>query len=245
MPPPFNSLLDMVTERSAALREAAGRADSVEVRVPDCPDWTLRDLVVHVGQVQRSWAAKVRAGGAATAPVDDVPERDLLAWSRESTEVLTSALRDVGPDAPCWTWWEESDAPSTSGAVARHQVQEAALHAYDAQKATGTTEELPLAIAIDSVDEFLVVSLGAMGAWPHPPARVDVIAVEGTHWAVELTTAAKVRPDPEGGPDATVTGRAADLILALYSRRPVAELRVDGDAAVVQRLFDWAAASTS
>lgn len=234
----------MITERSAVLRSAVAAADDLRARVPGCPEWTLRDLVIHVGQVQRSWAANVRAGSAGAPEVDDVPTGDLLVWSEESTEILTRALRDVGPDAPCWTWWEDSDAPCNSGAVARHQVQEAALHAYDAQSVSGTTDELPSTIAIDSVDEFLVVSLGAMGTWPHAPARVDVVATEGPRWTVHLHSVAKVEFDAAGVPDATVSGSAADLILALYSRIPPERLRLDGDAGVVEQLLGWAAMST-
>ena len=204
----------------------------------------MRDLVVHVGQVQRSWATKVRAGSAGAPAVEDVPSGDLLAWSEESTEELTRALRDVGPDAACWTWWEESDAPSNAGAVARHQVQEAALHAYDAQSASGTTDDMPTDIAIDSVDEFLVVSLGAMGAWPHPPARIDVEAAEGPRWTLNLTSVAKVVTDAAGPPDATIRGPASDLILVVYSRIPLERLQVDGDGDVVRKLLAWAAMST-
>ncbi|MBJ7338383.1 maleylpyruvate isomerase N-terminal domain-containing protein [Mycolicibacterium sp.] len=247
MLPSFSEHLEMIAERSAVLRSAVAAANDLDARVPGCPEWTLQDLVVHVGQVQRSWAAKVRAGGAEAPAVDDVPTGDLLAWSEESTELLTGALRDVGPDAPCWTWWEDSDAPSNSGAVARHQVQEAALHAYDAQSVSGATDELPSDIALDSLDEFLVVSLGAMGAWqawPHSPARVDFVASEGPRWTVKLTAVAKVESDPEGVPAATVTGSAADLILALYSRIPPERLRLDGDPGIVAQLLGWAAMTT-
>ncbi|TPG33178.1 maleylpyruvate isomerase family mycothiol-dependent enzyme [Mycolicibacterium hodleri] len=244
MPPPFSDLLEVISERSELLRTAVASADDLQAGVPGCPDWTLRDLVVHVGQVQRSWAAKVRAGRAGAPGVEDLPTGDLLAWSEESTEILIRALRDVGPDAPCWTWWEDSDAPSTSGAVARHQVQEAALHAYDAQSVSGTADELPTDIASDSIDEFLVVSLGAMGAWPHAPARVDFVAAEGPRWTVDLSSVAKVTVDAEGVPAATVIGPAAELILALYSRIPSERLQVDGDAGAVKQLLAWAAMST-
>ena len=212
--------------------------------MPGCPAWTLRDLVVHVGQVQRSWAAHVLAGDADVPSVTDVPPDDVLEWSAASTKVLIDALRVAGPDAPCWTWWEGSDTPSTAGAVARHQVQEAALHAYDAQSAVGQPRDLPSDIAIDCVDEFLVVSLGAMGEWPHPDARIDLAADEGTRWTVRLTTAAKVEANPSGDPSATVTGPAADLILALYSRIPPEQLQIDGDREVVEQLINWARMST-
>ena len=81
--PGFAEHLAFIEERSAALRAAAA-AVPAGARVPGCPDWHTADLVGHLGEVQRFWAAIVAAGPAA-APPDDVPGRtpegDLLTWS--------------------------------------------------------------------------------------------------------------------------------------------------------------------
>ena len=69
-------------------------------------------------------------------------DRDLLAWLGWCTYTLLGALRDAGPDAPCWAWWGE---PRTSLAVARHQAQEVAVHRWDAELAAGDVGPLPAA----------------------------------------------------------------------------------------------------
>jgi uncharacterized protein (TIGR03083 family) len=135
--PSFGDLLSLIEDRSAALRTAVAGAP-VLAPVPGCPDWSVHDLVAHLGEVQRFWAAVVAAGPADGPPGDDVPgctpDDDLLAWSAGSTAMLIGALRQAGPDRGCWTWWTASGAPATSGAVARHQVQEAAVHGRDARR---------------------------------------------------------------------------------------------------------------
>lgn len=243
--PPFGELLTLIENRSAALRTAVASAPDLDARVPGCPEWTLRDLVAHLGGVQRSWAVGVQAGPADGPPSstdmgDISPDSDLLEWSTESTQLLIDALRRVGPDARCWTWWGRSDAPSDSGAVARHQVEEAAVHAYDAQEAIGRPEPLPLPIALDSVAEFLVVGLGAQGPWPHEPALLVFAATEGSTWWVDLTPeGAKLIPADGGEPVATVSGTANDLILALFGRVQLERLQIDGDRQLVVKLLDW------
>ena len=142
----FDEMLELITDRSTALRDAVVAAGDMEARVPGCPDWALRDLVTHVSEVQRSWAQVVRAGNTEVEWIEDGPPETatpsaLLDWSAEATRLLTDALLDVGPHPACQTWWELSDAPEHSGAVARHQVQEAAVHAYDAQSAAGDPQE--------------------------------------------------------------------------------------------------------
>lgn len=243
--PPFADLLTLLDDRSAALREAVASAPDLRARVPGCPDWTLRDLVAHLGEVQRFWAVVVRAGAADGPPPpeargDMAPHGDLLEWSAESTGMLRDALRETGPDAPSWTWWGASGAPMTAGAVARHQMQEAAVHAYDAQDTIGKREPVPAAVAVDSVAEFLQVSLGSSGAWPHRPARLVFAAVEGPTWTVDLTPeGAKAEPAAAGEPVATVRGTASDLILALFGRVSLDRLRIEGDATVVDDLIAW------
>ena len=247
--PQFTDQLGRIEERSTALRKAAEAAQP-EVRVPGCPDWTVLDLVAHVGRVQRFWAASVTAGPAVRPPSDQAvggpaPSADLLGWSARSTAVLLDALRAAGQDAGCWTWWAESGHPSTAGAVARHQVQEAAVHARDAQEAVGAAEPLPAGLAVDAVDEFLHVGFGSMDGWPHAPERVALVSQEGPAWTLILdaTGASAVRGGPGEGPEpgATVSGPAGELLLALYRRSPLdgPALRVTGDADLVRQLVVW------
>ncbi|MBY8877888.1 maleylpyruvate isomerase family mycothiol-dependent enzyme [Actinacidiphila acidipaludis] len=247
--PSFGDRLELIEERSAALRTAAEAADP-KARIPGCPDWTVPDLVAHLGQVQRFWAATVAAGPALRPPVDvggqgDAPAGDLLEWSVASTLLLLDALKAAGPDVSCWTWWADSGTPATAGSVARHQVQEAAVHARDAQEAAGAPEPLPAAIAVDAVDEFLHVGFGSMDGWPHAPARVRLVSEEGPAWTLILdeTGASAVRGGPDGGPTvgATISGSAGDLLLGLYRRAPWDDgpLRVTGDAELVRQLVVW------
>lgn len=247
--PRFADRLELIEERSAALRKAAEAADP-EARVPGCPDWTARDLVAHLGEVQRFWAVAVATGPSLRPPTEadvpgTVPTGELMTWSAHSTAVLVDALRTAGPDAECWTWWAESGNPSTAGAVARHQVQEAAVHARDAQETAGAPEPLPVGLAVDAVDEFLHVGFGSMDGWPHSPARVALIADEGAAWTLILdaTGASAVRGGPGEGPEpgAAITGPAGELLLALYRRAPWdgPDLRVTGDAELVRQLVVW------
>jgi hypothetical protein len=55
---PFANVLKLIEDRSAALRAAASDGD-LDSRVPGCPDWSVRDLIAHLGEVQRFWAAVV------------------------------------------------------------------------------------------------------------------------------------------------------------------------------------------
>ena len=128
----------------------------------------------------------------------------------------------------------------TSGAVARHQVQEAAVHAWDAQETVGKPEAIPAAVAVDTIDELLVVTLGSMGVWPHRPARIALSAVEGPTWVLDLTpSGAEAGPLASGEPLATMRGSASDLVLALYKRIPLDAIGVDGDREAVEEFLAW------
>ncbi|SDT62071.1 maleylpyruvate isomerase family mycothiol-dependent enzyme [Actinoplanes derwentensis] len=243
--PPFPELLSLIENRSAALREAVAAAPDRTARVPGCPDWSLTDLVAHLGAVHRFWAATVSEADDSRPPAperigDREPHGDLLEWSAASTALLLAALRDAGPEDPSWAWWAGSGAPLTAGAVARHQVQEAAVHAYDAQETIGRPEPLPAAVAVDGVGEFLSVGLGSLGAWPHRPARVGFHAVEGPSWTLDLSpVGARQGPAASGEPVTRVQATASDLVLALYCRIPLSAVRVDGDRSVAEQLTVW------
>ncbi|MFJ2157240.1 maleylpyruvate isomerase family mycothiol-dependent enzyme [Streptomyces sp. NPDC087856] len=244
----FPALVRLIDERSVAFRAAVSAAPSLDAQVPTCPEWTLRDLVEHLGGVHRRWAANV-AAGPADGPSGTVPEAPkepaaLLAWSAESTEQLLGTLREFGPDRGCWTWWGGSQSPQTSGAVARHQVQEAAVHTYDAQATLGASQAQPLPeeAALDGVDEFLSTCCAGTDPWPHEPATVDYHATEGRSWRLTLSgdgARATRIPATAPGADASLRGTAGELVLVLYGRIPVDSLEVEGDGNLFELLLAW------
>ncbi|SES36147.1 TIGR03083 family protein [Pedococcus cremeus] len=271
----FPDLLRLIDERSAAFRVAVASAPSLEVPVPTCTEWTLSDLVQHLGQGRRRWAAVVAAGPSTvdpatratqrigtseeTASVKAAPrDREALdTWLAESTQELLDALREAGPDRSCWTWWGTSQSPQTCGAVARHQLQEVAVHTYDAQLAVGTAQPLPDDVALDGVEEFLSTCVATTAAWPHDPAVVDYHATEGRSWRLWLSAdgarAARLPAPTSTGstaagedhapvryaPYASARGTAAELVMAFYGRTPVEALALDGDGRVFDQLIAW------
>ena len=244
----FADQLTHIDDRSAALRAAAAAAGT-SARVPSCPDWSVSDLVEHLGAVQLFWAAVVRAGPASGPPDesalgDRTSHGHLLDWSAAATARLLAALRAAGPDRGCWTWWESAGAPMTTGAVTRHQVQEAAVHALDAQLAAGNPQPLPAAVAADGVGEHLTVGLSASGDWPHEPERLVLDAGDGGTWLVDLgrpgaRIAPLAGPADAGEVAATITASPADFVLAFYRRPGSGEPRVSGDPAAFGRLIGW------
>ncbi|MFJ5776084.1 maleylpyruvate isomerase N-terminal domain-containing protein [Streptomyces sp. NPDC093094] len=124
-----SALLRLIDERSAAFRSAVAAAPGLDAPVPSCPEWTLFDLVQHLGTGQRWWAAIVAAGPAEAPPAKDAAEAPreleaLLAWYAESNELLLSALREAGPERECWTWWRAGVSPANARGVARRRVHE-------------------------------------------------------------------------------------------------------------------------
>jgi len=237
------SAAEQLTWALTAIREASDRfagvlvrwgADGLDAVVPTCPEWTVRDLAHHLGEVQRFWGENVRAGdpterwaGEVAMPIDEL----LPSWMRESTAVLCDSLERAGADAPCWTWW---GTPATSGAVARHQVQEAGVHCWDAEAVRGSPAPLRPDVADDGVAEFLEVVLGSSA--DALPGVVTLRASDtGGSWRV-----AGQRDDGQGRRAATITGTASDLVLMLYRRLPVSDCIVEGDPLLVASLLSLA-----
>ncbi|MFE0464701.1 maleylpyruvate isomerase family mycothiol-dependent enzyme [Kitasatospora sp. NPDC058965] len=255
----FSDLLRWIDDRSAALRAAVAAAPGLDTKVPTCPEWTLFDLAKHLGGGDRFWAEIVAAGpadepsaqAAAGRAALVVPQEreELVAWLAESTQLLLNALREAGPEAGCWTWWPVSQSPVTAGGVARHRVQETAVHAYDAQLTGGAPQPLPVEVALDGVEEFLFTCCATPSAWPHEPTSFDFHAAEGRSWRLTVDgdgarttpvaapgSTTGTDPDPAG---AAVHGTAGELVLFSYDRIPLDSLRLDGDAALFGLLRSW------
>ena len=150
---------------------------------------------------------------------DDIASESatFAAWCRDSTAQLIDALGSLEEDSPCWTWWGE---PSNAGAVARHQVQEAVVHAWDAANAMGVTSALPRDAALDGVPEFLHVHRADLVV---PSAKA--ITLHASDADASWTLGA--------GETTTISASASDLVLYLNGRCSLDGLSVSGDPAVV------------
>jgi uncharacterized protein (TIGR03083 family) len=232
----FAEMLASIAAESRGLTDAVARSD-LEARVPSTPKWSVRDLAHHIGEEQWYWGQNIeakdashRSGGELTAFPEDV---DLLAWLGWCTYTMLAALRDAGPDAPCWTWWPE---PHTSGAVARHQAQEVAVHRWDAEGVSALGAGAPLApgLATDGVPDFMQIMVGEdMGSLP---GTVTLTATDtGASWQVsgDADVARSARTSE-------LRATASELVLMLYRRLPVPDTAVDGDPVLVAALLSLA-----
>jgi uncharacterized protein (TIGR03083 family) len=205
----------LITADSNALADAA--AKDLTAPIPSCPDWVMADLVRHVFEVHESWCRIVEEG--LTEP--DWPEHsfppddELVEAFRVHAQHFADVLGEADPDAPCWTWSPEQNA----GFVQRFQVQEAALHRWDAESAVGAPEPIAADGAADAIelDNALLPA-----AAPSAQAGFEVIT---TDTPFSITISAK--PDlPVVG---SLRGTASDLLLVLWKRLPIARVATTGD----------------
>jgi uncharacterized protein (TIGR03083 family) len=232
----------LIAADSAALADAA--AANLAAPVQHCPGWSVADLVRHVYEVQDFWGQLVAGGLTDYEQADPTPQPaddELLDAFRVGADKLVGILAAADPLTPVWTWASRKDA----GFVIRHQVQEAAVHRWDAQFAAGGAQPLDRDAAADAIEEFLTFSLRALpdGGQPLPGPRPLTAPDAGIGWTVgpdgdrlawQRTMAGAPAPDE-------VRGTASDLLLLLYRRRTPDELVVGGDPAAAQALSTYVA----
>jgi uncharacterized protein (TIGR03083 family) len=214
------------------------RASDLDVRVPSCPDWCLRDLAVHLCEVHWWWKMIVEQGITDLEQVNEDPPTQPLDQSafvelgRDMLEWMVSVLGSSDQDRLVYSWVDNG----TVGFVTRHQVQEAAVHRWDAQNAVGSKPDpIDREAGVDAIDEFLTVSRPAfVDDAPPLPGSVHVHCTDAEgEWIVH--PAGDVEAIHAKG-DAALRGTASDLLLALYRRIPLDQLELIGDRAAAAAL---------
>jgi len=235
---------------TAGLAEILGEYD-LSLPIPTCPEWTLRQLVTHVGRAHR-WAAEItRTRSDAFIPFREVPDGRLpdgraeqCAWLRAGAARIVDAVGEAGSDH---VWSFTGLVPA--GFWLRRMAHETLVHRADAQLAAGAEPEpvMEAEVAADAIDEWLMLLTGGFagnadertkalpaGASLHIHATDDGLAGRG-EWMIRHDTGGlTVEPD-HGEGDAALTGPAASVLLVLMRRRPVSDpaVTVYGDGAVV------------
>src|SRR3954470_6822438 len=93
--------------RDGPRMHAAAVSAGVEAVVPSCPEWTVGELLRHVGRLQR-WVTDLvanRPDDPMRAWAEPLPEDDaVLEWFSAGIEPLAAAFGAAGPDTPAWSW---------------------------------------------------------------------------------------------------------------------------------------------
>ena len=195
--------------------------------VPGCPGWNVADLVAHLTEVQWFWATIVE-GGLLEPPDEDrrparAADEDLVSALAGQTAHLVQALRGADPRTRAWTWAPQQQDVAF---IARHQVQEAAVHHWDAGSATRHAVVIERAVAVDAIEEFLTFSVSSDADLAEPPrpslgGRLALRCTDGPEaWTVSDGRAPGALRFETGAAPGTpaVEGAASDLLLWLYRR---------------------------
>lgn len=226
--------LDAIRRESDVFYATADTADPT-ARVRACPDWSIADLVWHLGEVHWFWGTIVETRATDSDDVEKLkPPRpdgfaDLLAFGRSQADRLLSILEQNDVATGVWTW-AQNDSDHTVGFVRRHQVQEAAVHRWDLQDAAtnGAADPIAAEVASDSIDEFLAITM----PWSineKKPLR-GTVHIHCTDTAGEWFIGSDGRVEPiHAKGDVALRGTASDLLLTIYKRLPIDTIEVIGD----------------
>jgi len=195
-------------------------------------DWTLDDLLDHVGRLSWYWSGRTRKAGGGDFYDTDRPEGTSRSeWLRQGAATMVEQLAAAAPDAEIKTW----AGLKPPAWLWRRMAHELAVHRWDAQAAADDPQPVATDVAEDGIDELLGEFLPA----------ADVTGVGGTihlhatdgdgEWFIDPTGDALAWQRSHTKADVAVRGTTSDLLLVLWGRRDTDVVEVLGDDTVLTR----------
>ncbi len=252
MPLDFDRYRAELVTQAELLRGHVEGADPAR-RVPSCPDWTLGQLLRHVG-AGVEWAAEI-VRTRATGPLPDDALRLLDGYQSHAPEplaaevvagarALAEALGESGPDADMWT----AVPGETPRFWARRFTHELLVHRADAALAADVEYTAAADVARDALDEWMELHTLPM-MFDFQPRLRDLLGPDRTlhfhatdvgdaEWVVDLTGEVITWRRAHEKSTVAARGPLTDLLLVVYGRRSVDVLDVVGDRALLDFWLD-------
>lgn len=247
-------LLSVFRAETAHIAVFLARRD-LAAPVPACPDFTVGEVVRHLGSVYRRVTGWIRTQ-ARPETWERAPAQgaDLIGWFRQAADDLYTELAGRAPDDPCATWWPYDE---TVHFWWRRMAHETLVHRTDVESAFGPIGPIDRDVATDGVDEVLTAWLGYRLVADAPPqdpqggrrysgtGQVIGVAAGTRVWRVELrASSVDISPELPHDADALVLGGPDDVYLWLWGRRDDAAVRITGDSTAPSALRSALVAAT-
>ena len=255
MPLPYHAT-DHLLRDGQQLLDAARRT-GLDAPVESCPGWNMRDLVWHIGQVWSFWGTivsdrltdldQIRAIPDTAQPADGV----LIDWVSAAQNTIYSTLNTTHAETEVWTW---TGSNQDVWWVRRRMAQETAVHRWDAERTVGDSYEIPIAVAADAIDEFLLWFAArrrttSIGGTAHihctdtdrdvSTGSDEIDAVNGEWMIHRLDEDGIEFEHAHAKGDVAIRGRARDVLLWLWGR-DAGPVELLGDADVARRIVSGA-----
>ena len=222
-------------EAETARLAAAVAQTPIDRKIETCPEWTVRDLVTHVGTGHRLAAGVIeeRRDRSPGYHLIDAPDeqRDWPAWLAEGARRLNAAVDDLGFDGTVWTWQPKHQ---TAGFWQRRMLHDLIVHRFDADPAGDLAPDL----AADGIADLLQ----ALGHFPRFTGDGESLLFTATDigqsWHVRLTKDG-LDWEPAEGPADTAVKAPVQKLLLIMNRR-VEPDSIEGDQDLWQRWWEKA-----
>lgn len=240
-------------QREGDLLATAAEGVDLDTPIPTAPEWRMRDLLRHMGDVHRWARGHVAEGRMLPIGREDLPavagplpeDGRLLDWFREGHARLVQTLASADPETQCWSFLP---APSPLAFWARRQAHETGIHRVDAEGASGRITPFATDVALDGIDELLLGFFGRPSDQRDPaPRTLHVHATDADgdgdgdgEWMVDIHAEGLETRRGHQAADAVVRGSSSDLFVFLWNRRSAADLEVEGDASLLRVWKDHA-----
>ncbi|GAA3130807.1 uncharacterized protein (TIGR03083 family) [Kribbella aluminosa] len=241
-----------IVDHTRRLAEAAAAAGP-DAAVPTASEWTVTNLVEHVGQTQ-NWVAEIierRITDPTQLPTEvaalPADPGEWSAWLAESAQRLAKACSDDALDAPVFN--PAGDGRTGVRFWIGSQLNEAVVHGFDAAAAAGRPVDVDADIAAALISNHLAMLTSPTWEMQRPESA-HAIRGDGQvlQWQATDAGAWFVVRRPDGATwqtgtqqaEVTITGPARSLLLTLTRRLPLtdSDITVDGDADLARHWID-------
>jgi uncharacterized protein (TIGR03083 family) len=196
--------------------------------VPACPDWSVTDLVEHLGIIHRWVTEMVDRRSPVRLPREEMefdrptgPE-DLGPWLASGGAALVAVLRAADADDAMWAWGAHQSVRFWS----RRQLHETAMHRVDLAQASAAPAQLEPEIAHDSILElidFLPSAVVFLPAVEQLRGTGETIVLRATDFVgvgtISLIPDGFTFAPTVGDADAALVGPVSELALVMSRRR--------------------------